>query len=1279
MASNGNYRDREIRDEMKESYLGYAMSVIVGRALPDVRDGLKPVHRRVLHTMNELGNASDKPYKKSARVVGDCLGKYHPHGDLAVYDTIVRMAQDFSLRYPLVDGQGNFGSVDGDSAAAMRYCVTGDSLVITELGMEAIGSLSASEDISRHVLSAGNKVNSASKWFDSGEHPTKTVRTHRGFELTGTPNHPVLTLQKGSGGCPRLKWKLLSELKAGEYAVISRAPLLFPETEPSLLEYHPQLSGRTKPHHLPLSMSPELAFILGALVAEGSISKEQIGFCNSDAEFLEEFKRCFKEVFPDCRLHEYARLPVGFTRKPYISLEIHARHVIMFLHNVGLAPVRAAQKDIPETVLASTKNSLAAFVRGYAEGDGSVYRSGAPEIAFVSASARLMKRFLPLLLRFGIDSSYRWQPSKRIYKLLIRGVGNLSLFKNQIGFATIRKSTKLGEVCALNNNQRIMSKTDFVPYLADHIRNNGYAAKPKEWLRRHNIDRLPKVKAYWKIMAGLLNDADRALYEDLLRNNYLFDKVMAVEDSGRQRVYSIRVDSACHSFVSNGFISHNTEVRMAKTAEEMLEDIDKETVDFTPNFDGSLKEPTLLPARLPNLLINGSSGIAVGMATNMPPHNLSEVCDAIAHFIDNPNSTVQDLMMYVQGPDFPTAGIICGKSGITQAYAMGKGALKVRAKAEIKDAKDRKRIIVTELPYMVNKAKLVEQMADLVNAKKLEGISDLRDESDREGIRVVIELKRDANAEVVLNQLYEHTTMQTTFGVINLALVDGQPRVLTLRDLVEQFVKHRQEIITRRSRFELRQAEDRAHLIEGLKVAVGNIDAVVQLVKKSEDPQAAKQGLMSRFNLSEKQAQAILEMRLQRLTGLERGKLEAEHKELLEKITFLKNLLSDVALILKVVKDETLRIKQKYGDARRTQISEEVGEILVEDLIPHEKVVVTITNSGYIKRMPLAEYEIQKRGGRGIIGVEAKEEDFATDMLIADTHDYLLFFTDKGRVHWLKVYRVPEAGRYAAGKAIVNLLEIQEEKVRAIIPVSEFGEKDYLIIATKNGIVKKTSLAEYSNPRRGGIIAVTLREDDDLIDVKRTTGNQDVILASREGMAIRFNENDARSIGRTGMGVIGMRLRDKDEVVGMAIAEPGETLLTICENGHGKRTSMEEYRQQSRGGLGVINIQVTERNGKTVDVRSVKDDDELMIVNSSGVIIRIPVHGISAIGRNTQGVRLMKLEKGQKVVAVARIAHEAQPPAQPPGHPLESIPMISSGHEREQPKNKPNVGDIEIL
>jgi len=801
-----NIKDRRIANEMKESYLDYSMSVIVGRALPDVRDGLKPVHRRVLYGMSELGNHYNKPYKKSARVVGDVLGKYHPHGDSAVYDTIVRMVQDFSLRYPLVDGQGNFGSLDGDNAAAMRY----------------------------------------------------------------------------------------------------------------------------------------------------------------------------------------------------------------------------------------------------------------------------------------------------------------------------------------------------------------------------------------------------------------------------------------------------TEVRMAKISTEVLGDLDKQTVDFAPNFDGSLKEPLVLPSKLPNLLVNGSSGIAVGMATNMPPHNLREVCDAVLHLIDNPECELNDLMTFIKGPDFPTGAVISGKSGIYSAYSTGKGGVKVKARAEFVEKNGRQRIIVNEIPYMVNKARLIEQIASLVNHKKIEGISDLRDESDRDGVRVVIELKKGADPNIVLNQLYSRTPMQTTFGINNVALVNGQPKLLTLRELLDAYISHRREVVTRRASFELAQAEARAHIVEGLRVALENIDPIVKGVKAASNTEEALQFLMADFSLSEKQAQAILDMKLQKLTGLEREKLDKEHEDLRKKIQELSELLADVKKVLAVVKAETVDLRDAYGDNRRTEIVDAEDDFDMEDLIPDEQAVLTITKNGYIKRMPLSEYETQKRGGKGITGVRAKEEDIATELLVARTHDYLLFFTDKGRVHWLKVYRVPVAGRYAAGKAIVNLLELGEEKMRAVIKVREFEEDKFLIMATRNGLVKRTQLSAYSHPRRGGIIAVTLKDGDDLIDVKLTDGSKDIVLGSRDGYAIRFAEKEARPIGRTGMGVIGMRLRKGDQVVGMAICELGETLLTVCENGYGKRTPLEDYRRQSRGGMGVINIKTTERNGKVVAVRAVGDEHELMMVNSSGVIIRIPAKSISVIGRSTQGVRLMRLKEGERVAAVARVMEEAE-------------------------------------
>ncbi len=796
-----------IEDEMKRSYIDYAMSVIVGRALPDVRDGLKPVHRRILYAMNEQGMTSDKPYKKSARIVGDVLGKYHPHGDIAVYDTIVRMVQTFSLRYPLIDGQGNFGSIDGDSAAAMRY----------------------------------------------------------------------------------------------------------------------------------------------------------------------------------------------------------------------------------------------------------------------------------------------------------------------------------------------------------------------------------------------------------------------------------------------------TEVRLAKIAEEILVDIDKETVDFVPNYDESLKEPTVLPCKLPNLLINGSTGIAVGMATNMPPHNLGEVIDGITMVIDRPDVGFDELIKVVKGPDFPTAGFIYGRQGIRDAYATGRGSIKMRARAVIEEIKNKEQIIVTELPYQVNKAKLIETIAGLVRDKKIAGITDLRDESDKDGIRIVMEVSRQAQANIILNQLYSHTQLEDTFGVINLALVDGQPRLLPLKDLIVHYIAHRKQIIIRRSQFELKKAEQRAHILEGLRIALSNIDEVIKLIKASKTPDEARAGLVAKFKLSEEQAKAILDMRLQRLTGLEREKIDAEYSELLKTIAWLKELLASEPKILNLVKTELADIKARFADKRRTEIIESTGELVTEDLIPKEDDVITITNSGYIKRIAVDAYKQQRRGGKGVIGMETKEEDFVGDLFIANTHDYMLFFTDRGKVYWLKVYEIPTAGRQARGTAIVNLLQIEQgERINAYVPISKFDEKHFLLMVTKKGTAKKTALTEYSNPRKSGIIAISLDEGDKLVSVKLTDGTKEVVVGTKHGKAIRFNEDDVRDMGRGAYGVRGMKLVGDDEVVSAAIVEEGTSLLTVTENGFGKRTAFEEYRTSNRGGQGVITIDVNVRNGNVVDIRSVHEDDEIMVTTSKGIIIRVPVKGIRLQGRNTQGVKIMNVEGGDRVVGVARLAKEEE-------------------------------------
>ncbi len=794
-----------IEDEMKSSYLDYAMSVIVGRAIPDVRDGLKPVHRRILYAMYELGLSPNKPYKKAARVVGEVLGKYHPHGDTAVYDAIVRMVQDFSLRYPLIQGQGNFGSVDGDSAAAMRY----------------------------------------------------------------------------------------------------------------------------------------------------------------------------------------------------------------------------------------------------------------------------------------------------------------------------------------------------------------------------------------------------------------------------------------------------TEVRRAKISDDVLKDINKDTVDFGPNFDDSLTEPLVLPACLPNLLINGSSGIAVGMATNMAPHNIGEVIDGIIALIDHPEAQLEDLLPHITGPDFPTGGFIYGKQGIMDAYATGRGMIKLRAKVAIEQNKDRDTIIVSELPYQVNKARLLEKMGELIRHKKIEGIADLRDESDREGMRIVVELKRGEIAQIILNQLLKHTAMETTFGIINLAIVSGQPRVLTLKELLALYLRHRQDVIVRRTRFELKQAEDRLHILEGQKIALENLDAVISLIRGSRSPEEARKGLRDKFTLSIIQAQAILETRLQRLTALEREKIVAEYQELQKSILQLKEILESRALVFKIIKEELIELKDKYADPRRTVIMEKLPELGDEDLIADEDVVVMATHQGYIKRSPLGQYRIQHRSGVGIKGITTKEADFVKHLFIASTHAYLLFFTDTGRLFWLKVHEVPTAGRYARGVNLVNLIRLNsEERITAMLTLREFNPEQFVVLATKRGKIKRVSQEAFSRPRLGGIIAISLKEGDKLIGVSVTDGAQDILLCTRLGKALRFNENNLRSIGRQAQGVRGIKLREHDEVVGMEVISEGGTILTVTELGYGKRTKASGYPVQGRACQGVINLKITRKNGPVVGVTQVSKKESVMLITATGTLIWVMVKGIPGMGRATTGVRLQNLDSGDKLVAVAKLAED---------------------------------------
>lgn len=682
-----------------------------------------------------------------------------------------------------------------------------------------------------------------------------------------------------------------------------------------------------------------------------------------------------------------------------------------------------------------------------------------------------------------------------------------------------------------------------------------------------------------------------------------------------------------------------TEARMAKISLEMLVDIEKETVDFIPNYDEKTEEPTVLPSRIPNLLINGSAGIAVGMATNIPPHNLAEVIDGVIMLIDNPEADVQEIMTVIKGPDFPTGGKIMGREGIWNAYRTGRGTIKVRAQTLIEKTNNGKNcIIVNEIPYQVNKAKLIEKIAELVKDKKIDGISDLRDESDRRGMRIMIELRRDANPQVILNQLYKHTQMQDSFGVNMLALVDGQPQVLNLKQVLFYYLEHQKDVIVRRTRFDLRKAEERAHIVEGLRIAIAYLDEVIKIIRSSRNTELAKKALCEKFGLSERQAEAIVEMRLKQLTGLEREKLEQEYKELVSKIAYLRSILESEKKVLDIIKKELLVIKKKFGDPRRSFISNEVVALGTEDLIPEEDVVITITNQGYIKRIPLDTYRNQRRGGRGVMAMGTKTEDFVRHLFVTTTHHFFLFFTNQGKVFRLKVHEIPEAGRQAKGTAIVNLLYIGgDEKITAVIPVKEFDSEQYLFMATRHGLVKKTSLDQYDTSRRDGIIAISLNEEDQLVDVKLTSGEEQIVLATRRGQAIRFTEEQVRPMGRNTRGVRGISLAANDEVVGMETVRPDAYLLTVTANGFGKRTLLTEYRAQTRGGKGVINIRVNKRNGHVVAVQVVNGNDEIMMVSAEGIAIRFSAEDISKIGRATQGVTLMRLGQGDYVVAVARV------------------------------------------
>ncbi len=1256
----GIVRGRVLENEMRESYLDYAMSVIISRALPDVRDGLKPVHRRVLFSMNELGLTHQAKYRKSATVVGDVLGKYHPHGDIAVYDTLVRLAQDFSMGVRLVDGQGNFGSVDGDQAAAMRYCVTGDTLIITDKGLTPIKDISSDgrEDIKRKILSKNQKINSAIKWFDSGTHPTIKISTLKGYTLQGSYNHPILVWNGNrSTGTPGLQWKLLSQIKLGDVAVINRTPdLLWPKRKVQLKLYWPKAeNSRARKKVLPKILNQDLAYIVGSLLSEGTLSQNELEFCNTDKQWINNFKRRWFRVFPDCRLHEFKKRPSSFGKKSYYTLEIHSRYVLRFLQNIGLKPCKSADRLVPWSIFQSPKSVVSIFLSAYFEGDGTISSSGRMvELSCISKNNEILRQIQILLLRFGVASTRRLDHYRSIYKLYVRGLDNYRIFNHEINFLGKIKKDKLKVV--IQGLKKVQSQTDFVPLLSDYTRSNLNESLSyhdvRQFVVKHNFDRYPQMQENYQAVASAVKVTVQPylknIFKTLLSNHYLFDPITKISDGGRAQVYSLKVESECHSYVGNGFINHNTECRLTAPAEELLSDIEKDTVDFVPNYDSTREEPKVLPAKLPNLLLNGSMGIAVGMATNIPPHNLGEVCDAAIYLIDNLDCTIDDLMTFVKGPDFPTGAEIYGLAQIKNAYGAGKGAIVMRAVANIEETKRGFRIIVTEIPYQVNKAELILKIADLVKEKKLDGISDLRDESDRkDGVRIVIELRANAYPKKILNRLYELTTMQTIFYVNMLALVDGiQPRVLTLKNILEEYIKHRQVVVRRRTQFELDRAKERAHILEGLRIALKNIDEVVATIRKSTNRDEAQKKLVTKFKLDEVQANAILEMRLSALAALEREKVETEYQEKIKLITSLEAILASGQKILEIIKKELTDLKNKFPSPRRTKIyAQEIGKFSAEDLIPSEQVIIILTRGNYIKRMPAAAYKSQVRGGKGVMGMETREEDMIEHLIIANTHDDIYFFTDRGRVFHTKVYEIPAASRLAKGQAVVNILQISpEEKVTSMICLStkDIEKFKFIMMATTKGSVKKTTLSMYSKVRKTGILAMKLKGDDRLRWVKFTKGNSKIFQVSARGQSILYEETDIRPMGRTAAGVRGIALRANDYVVSTDVVSPEREkdadALIVLEKGFGKRTPLPQFKTQIRGGMGIRAANVTERTGPIVGMRLVYGEDyDVILASSKGQVIRMSLFSIKELQRDTQGVTLIKLNSGDKVTSVTVI------------------------------------------
>jgi DNA gyrase subunit A len=1161
----------DIQQEMQRSYIDYAMSVIIGRALPLVEDGLKPVHRRVLYSMGENGFRPDRAYVKCARVVGEVMGNYHPHGDSAIYDALVRLAQPWSMRYPLIDGQGNFGSRGNDPAAAMRYCVTGATRVrmadgaTTRIADIVPGALPHSDSpVELKVLDRSGDPVRAEMLFHSGAHPTLRARTVEGFEVTGTHNHPVLCLVDVAG-IPTLLWKLLAELRPADRVALQRTP------------------------------RPEFGV---------EATADALDAARRGARMLGE-----------------------------------------------LAGLNSADKRVPESVWSGSPARKRFFLQALFTGDGScsALPRGTVQVSYSTCSEQLAKDVQQMLLEFGVVSR-RYRNATGEHEVVVTNRRDARLFATRVGFLGA-KQDELVEILGTEVPQSTARSGDHVPGLATFLRTHGASAdEHRDWLRRHDVDRIERWEQRGEEILRHVTDSDaRTIARELTDGRFYFAEVASVEDAGVQPVYSLRVDTDDHSFITDGFVSHNTECRLSPLAMAMLQDIDEDTVDFLDNYDGRTREPGVLPSRIPNLLVNGSVGIAVGMATNIPPHNLREVGAGVVWALENWDAGDEELltalMERIPGPDFPTAGLIVGRDGIEQAYRTGRGSVRMRAVVEVEDdAKGRAILVITELPYQVNPDNLIEAIASLVRDGRLAGIAEINDESsDRIGMRIVITLKRDAVAKIVINNLYKHTQLQYGFGVNMLAIVDGVPRTLRLDQMVRNYVRHQIEVIVRRTRYRLRKAEERAHILRGYVKALDALDEVIALIRASATADVARQGLIDLLDVDEIQATAVLDMQLRRLAALERQKIIDELAEIEREIADYRDILARPERQRTIVRDELSEIVEKHGDERRTRIVPDDGEVTNEDLIAVEDVVVTITQTGYAKRTKTDLYRAQRRGGKGVQGATLKQDDIVAHFFVCSTHDWMLFFTNKGRVYRLKAYELPEANRNARGQHVANLLAFQpDEHIAQVMQIKDYQAAPYLVLATRNGLVKKSKLEDFDSNRSGGLIGVNLREEDELVGAVLCSSDDDLLLVSAEGQSIRFHATDEalRPMGRATSGVLGMRFNVGDRLLTLAVVHAETFLLVATAGGYAKRTPIEDYPVQGRGGKGVLTLQYDRRRGMLVGALVVGLDDELYAITTSGGVIRTSAREVRKAGRQTKGVRLMNLGDGASLLAVARNAED---------------------------------------